>query len=67
MENKLFLLSTELRAVAHVLNCSDYILSVTGDCDYCSAIMRVFSDYLLYKADDCLKVSENARDGDRKD
>lgn len=67
MENKLFLLSSELRAVAHVLNCSDYILSVTGDCDYCSAIMRVFSDYLSYKADYCLKASENERDGDRKD
>lgn len=67
MENELFLLSSELRAVAHVLNYSDYILSVTGDCDYPSSIIRVLSDYLSYKADYCLKVSENERDGSRKD
>lgn len=58
MENELFLLSGELRAVAHVLHYSEYIHSVTGDCDFPTALIGVVSDYLYYKADYCLKVSD---------
>ena len=56
--SELFLLSGELRAVAHILHYSDYIHSVTGDCDFPTALIDVVLDYLYYKADYCLKVSE---------
>lgn len=59
MESELYLLSNELRAIAHVLRNADYIHSITGDCDFPSALISVVSDYLYYKADYCFKVSES--------
>lgn len=67
MENEFILLSGELKALSYVLKYSDYIQRVTDDADFTTSIIRVFSDYLSYKADYCLKVSENERDGYRKD
>lgn len=59
MESELFLLSGELRAIAHILRNADYIQSVTGDCEFQSSLISVVSDYLYYKAGYCLKVSES--------
>lgn len=61
MDNELILLSGELRAVAHVLRYSDYIHSVTGDCDFPTSLISVVSDYLCYKSEYCIKVIEESR------
>lgn len=57
MDNELFLLSGELRAVAHILRYQDYIHEATCDCDFPTALITVISDYLYYKAEHCLEAS----------
>lgn len=47
------LLSSELRAVAHVLRYADYIHSVTDDADFPTAIINVCSDYLYHVSESC--------------
>lgn len=47
------LLSSELRAVAHVLRYVDYIHSVTDDADFPTAIINVCSDYLYHVSEAC--------------
>lgn len=55
-----YLLSTDLRAVAHVLRYAGYIHNVTGDCDFPTAISDVVSDYLYYKSDELLQISNSS-------
>lgn len=55
-----YLLSTDLRAVAHVLRYAEYIHDVTGDCDFPIAISAVVSDYLYYKSDELFKMSDSS-------
>lgn len=53
-------LSCDLRAVAHVLRYAGYIHDVTGDCDFPTAISDVVSDYLYYKSDELLHISDSS-------
>ena len=63
MENELYLLSLNLRAVAHVLHFSDYIQMITKDCDFSVALTNVVSDYLYAVSDRTLeKLSCNFSD-----
>lgn len=55
MENELYLLSLNLRAVAHVLHFSDDIQMTTKDCDFPVALVNVVSDYLYAVSDRMLK------------
>lgn len=52
MDNELYLLAQELRAVAHVMHCIPYISDVTCDKEFVSSIIDVFSDYLYFRSDD---------------
>ncbi len=63
MENELYLLSLNLRAVAHVMHYSPDIADNTRDVDFICAIMSVFSDYLYAVSDRMLdKLSCNFSD-----
>lgn len=63
MENELYLLSLNLRAVAHVLHYVPDIADTTKDVDFVPAIMSVFSDYLYAVSDRTLeKLSSNFSD-----
>lgn len=63
MENELYLLSLNLRAVAHVLHYVPDIADTTKDFDFVPAIMSVFSDYLYTVSDRTLeKLSSNFSD-----
>lgn len=55
-----YLLSNDLRAVAHVLRYSSYIHDVTGDCDFPTSISDVVSDYLYYKSDELLHIANSS-------
>lgn len=55
-----YLLSGDLRAIAHVLRYAGYIHDVTGDCDFPTAISDVVSDYLYYKSDELLHISDSS-------
>lgn len=66
MDNELFLLSKELRAVSHVLRYSDYIHSVTGDVDFPTALISVVSDYLYARSEHCCKVLESVDNHDEE-
>lgn len=52
MDNALFLLALDLRAVAHCLHYTPYIEDITKDTDFSHAIIDVFSDYLYFKSDE---------------
>lgn len=52
MDNELYLLAHELRSVAHVMHYVPYISDITGDKEFASSIIDVFSDYLYFRADD---------------
>lgn len=56
MENVLFLLSGELRAVAHILRYSDYISSMTDDDEFHEGLADVLSAYFYSKSEYCLNV-----------
>lgn len=63
MENELYLLSLNLRAVAHILHFSDDIQATTKDCDFPVALVNVVSDYLYAVSDRTLeKLSCNFSD-----
>lgn len=63
MENELYLLSLNLRAVAHVMHFATYIADTTKDVDFICSIMSVFSDYLYAVSDRTLeKLSCNFSD-----
>lgn len=63
MENELYLLSLNLRAVAHVLHFSDDIQATTADSDFPFALTTVVSDYLYAISDRMLdKLSCNFSD-----
>lgn len=63
MDNELYLLSLNLRAVAHVMHYSSDIADNTKDFDFICAIMSVFSDYLYAVSDRTLeKLSCNFSD-----
>ena len=66
MDKELFLLSNELRAVAHVLRYSDYIHSLTGDVDFPTALISVVSDYLYSRSEHCNKVLESVESHDEE-
>lgn len=63
MDNELYLLSLNLRAVAHVMHYSSDIADTTKDVDFICSIMSVFSDYLYAVSDRTLdKLSSNFTD-----
>ena len=63
MENTLYSLSLELRAVAHVLHFSEDIQMTTADSNFASALTTVVSDYLYAVSDRMLeKLSCNFSD-----
>lgn len=63
MDNELYLLSLDLRAVAHVLHFSDYIQEITKDSDFKTSLMSVISEYLYAVSDRTLeKLSNNYTD-----
>ena len=55
MENTLYSLSLELRAVAHVLHFSEDIQMTTADSDFPFALTTVVSDYLYAVSDRMLE------------
>lgn len=57
MDNDLFLLSGELKAISHILNYSSYIQDVTGDRNFTETLIDIVSEYLCYKSEYCLKAS----------
>ena len=60
MDNELYLLSLNLRAVAHCMHFASYIADTTKDVDFICSIMSVFSDYLYAVSDITLeKLSSN--------
>ncbi len=63
MDNELYLLSLNLRAVAHVIHFAPSIKEQVKDNDFISSIMDVFSDYLYFTSDMLLeKLSSNFSD-----
>lgn len=63
MENELYTLSLNLRAVAHVMNSIPDIADKVEDDDFMFAITEVFSDYLYAISDRMLeKLSCNFSD-----
>lgn len=63
MDNELYLLSLNLRAVAHCMHFSSDIADITKDSDFMCSIMSVFSDYLYAVSDMTLeKLSSNFTD-----
>ncbi|MDE5763911.1 MAG: hypothetical protein K2I00_02990 [Ruminococcus sp.] len=63
MENELYSLSLNLRAVAHVMHFSDYIQMITKDSDFTASLNEVVSDYLYSVSDRMLeKLSCNFSD-----
>ncbi len=63
MDNELYLLSLNLRAVAHCMHFASGIADITKDSDFISSIMSVFSDYLYAVSDITLeKLSSNFTD-----
>lgn len=63
MENELYSLSLDLRAVAHVMHYAPDIADSTKDVDFICSIMSVFSDYLYAVSDRTLeKLSCNFSD-----
>lgn len=57
MDNDLFLISGELKAISHILNYSSYIQGVTGDKEFTETLIDIVSEYLLYKSEYCLEAS----------
>lgn len=63
MDNELYLLSLNLRAVAHCMHFASVIADITKDADFIDSIMSVFSDYLYAVSDVTLeKLSSNFTD-----
>ena len=63
MDNELYLLSLNLRAVAHVLHFAPSIDERVKDRDFISSLMDVISDYLYAVSDRTLeKISCNFTD-----
>lgn len=62
MDNALFLLASDLRAVAHVMHYMSYIEDITKDTDFSHAIVDVFSDYLYFKSDEIFSKLSNFTD-----
>lgn len=54
--SELYLLSNELRAIAHILRFTDYILSITDDCDYSSTLTDIVSEYLYIKSKQLFEI-----------
>lgn len=51
----MYLISLRLRALSHILRQTDYILSVSGDCDYPSILIDMVSDVLMSLSKDIEK------------
>lgn len=64
MDNELYLLAHELRAVAHVMHYVPYISDITCDKEFASSIINVFSDYLYFCSDDIFRHLESVGLGD---
>lgn len=63
MDNELYLLSLDLRAVAHLMHFVPDIADTTKDTDFFLSAMHVFSDYLYAVSDRTLeKLSCNFSD-----
>lgn len=56
MDNVLYLLSGELRAVAHLLNYSEYIRSVTHDEEFEECLKGVIAGYLNHASNECIET-----------
>lgn len=67
MENELFLLSVELRAVAHILRYSDYIRSVTGDDEFHEGLADVLSAYFYGRSEYCLNAISDSFESNEKE
>lgn len=63
MDNELYLLSLNLRAVAHCMHFASDIADITKDTDFTVALINVVSDYLYAVSDRTLeKLSSNFTD-----